>query len=66
MSIKEAESIAALNAYEAADRPPVCPRCGAWDGPRLPMCTDPGWEHWETCSRTRYADDECERCRTTP
>lgn len=55
----------ALALYERAGRPALCPRCGGWDGPALPFCTDAGWSHGETCSKYDYARDLCGRCAST-
>lgn len=52
----------ALSLYLAADRPPACPRCGSWGGPRLPNCTKEGWSHHESCALIRYAEDVCLAC----
>lgn len=52
----------ALAAYDSSERPPLCPRCGGWDGPRLPFCTDRGWSHKNTCARYSFALDVCSTC----
>ena len=52
----------AMEAYLSAGQPPICPRCGAWDGPPLPSCVGPEGHRAEICSRTFYADDVCEAC----
>lgn len=54
---------AAWAAYEAAGRPPACPRCGQWKpGAWLPSCTVAGQEHADTCAQTRWAPDVCKTC----
>lgn len=52
----------ALGAYQAAERPPLCPRCGGWDGPRLPFCTNAGYSHQGTCAKYTFALDICADC----
>lgn len=52
----------ALAAYVADERPALCPRCGGWDGPILPFCTDQGWTHLGTCSKYTFADELCADC----
>ena len=50
-------------AWRDAGCPDLCPRCGSWDGPRLPFCTDGGhWTHDNTCSVYRFAADLCASC----
>lgn len=56
----------ALDAYRSAERPPLCPKCGGWDGPRLPFCTDERWSHHLTCSRYTFGLDLCSACVTPP
>lgn len=62
MGEQASSKVAAMWAYLALSSPPVCPRCGAWDGPNLPMCTDPGWTHDDSCALIRYAEDVCAEC----
>lgn len=62
-TLKDPSLVAAMAAYVDAGRPPTCPSCGAWPGPRLPDCTDSGWDHGESCTRLRMAVDVCADCR---
>lgn len=52
----------ALAAYHADGRPPLCPRCGGWDGPDLPFCSDGKWTHDQTCRVYSFTDDVCTDC----
>lgn len=53
-------------AWREAGSPLLCPRCGGWDGPDLPFCTDGGhWTHDNTCAVYRFADDLCQHCGAT-
>lgn len=54
--------VEAMAEYETVGSPAVCPRCGAWGGPWLPLCTDDGWTHATACERINYADDVCGAC----
>lgn len=55
----------ARTAWREAGSPPLCPRCGVWDGPDLPFCTTDGWTHDNTCAVYRFADDPCQHCDDT-
>lgn len=56
-----------LALYLDAGRPrEVCPCCGRWGDLELPLCTDPGWLHHESCARIRYADRLCDQCEEIP
>ena len=62
----------ALALYNAAERPPLCPRCGHWEtlnvdgdpvrAARPPFCTDSSHSHRETCSRYTFAAEPCATC----